>query len=100
MSPGQDLSVRPVRPVAGGLARNARLLQALSLLLEPRGALQVCGVSIEELADEPDSPRFQGRLLPVGSGIMSLPEGQVLEDPIQARRPERSQEDLRESEKW
>jgi hypothetical protein len=31
---------------------------------------------------------------------MSLPEGQVLEDPIQARRPERSQEDLRESEKW
>ena len=79
MSPGQDLPVRPFRPVAGALARNAHLLQALSLLLEPpHGALQVCGVSIEELADEPDSPRFQGRLLPVGSGIMPLPEGQVL----------------------
>ena len=78
MSPGQDLPVRPFRPVAGALARNAHLLQALSLLLEPHGALQVCGVSREVLADEPDSPRFQGRLLPVGSGIMPLPEGQVL----------------------
>ena len=78
MSPGQDLSMPPFRPVAGALARNARLLRALSLLLEPRGALQVCGVGIEELADEPDSPRFQGRLLPVGSGIVPLPEGQVL----------------------
>ncbi len=98
--PRQDLLARPFSPVAGALARDTGLLQALGLFFEPHGALQVRNVSIEVLADEPYSPRFQDRLLPVGFSIVPLPEGQALEHSLQARRPERSQENLRGSEKW
>ena len=98
--PRQDLLTRPFGPIAGALAWDAGLLQALGLLLKPYGALQVRDVSIDVLAEGPDRPRFQGRLFPGGFGIVSLPEGQTLQRPLQARRPERSQENLRGSEKW
>lgn len=59
--PGQDLSTRTSRPVAGALARGAGLLQPFGLLFEPRGPLQDSGVGIEVFAESLGCAGFEVR---------------------------------------
>ena len=59
--PFHDLLARPLRPVAGAVARDPGLLQPLGLLSEPHRPVQVRGVGFEVLAEDLDRPDLEVR---------------------------------------